>query len=61
MYTRISIHMANHQIQFSLNDQMYDRLFAEQKRRGKTTVSVDMFAKELVCDLLSSEGKKTEL
>ena len=53
--------MASHSMNFSLNDLMYDRLLAEQKRREKTAISADMFAKELLCELLSSEGKKTEL
>jgi hypothetical protein len=50
--------MASHSMNFSLNDLMYDRLLAEQKRREKTAISADMFAKELLCELLNPVGNQ---
>jgi hypothetical protein len=36
---------------------MYDLLLAEQSRRKKTTVSADVFAKEMISEVLDPEGK----
>ena len=37
---------------------MYDLLLAEQSRRKKTDTSADVFAKELIAEILNPEGNK---
>ena len=55
--------MASHSITFSLNDALYRQLMQRQESEGKhftpdgIPVSVDVYAKELLTNLLSSEVK----
>jgi hypothetical protein len=37
---------------------MYDLLLAKQSQRKKTDTSADVFAKELITEILDPEGKK---
>jgi hypothetical protein len=44
--------MPSNHVQFNLNDEKRGEIYAEQKRRRRTAVSLDMFCKELLFERL---------
>jgi hypothetical protein len=49
--------MASTTLSFQLNSERLDELSKLQKARKRTTLSIDQFAKELVCESLDAEKK----
>jgi hypothetical protein len=45
--------MASNTIAFNLNDEKRGEVYAEQKRRRRTAISLDLFCKELLFERLT--------